>query len=198
MPTPTIQFYNDHAADFVANTLHADMSSLYAPFLALLPPGARILDAGCGSGRDSLYFQQHGYAVTAFDAAEEMVGHAAALTGLPVLRKTFAEIDFDAAFDGVWACASLLHVPRAALDDAIARLARALAPGGIFYLSFKYGDGERFTDGRNFTFCTEATFATMLAAHPALAPLQVWKTADVRPGRENYAWLNALVKKDSA
>lgn len=191
----SIDFYNQQAESFVSATLHADMRAQYEPFLALLPPGARILDAGCGSGRDSLYFLRHGYQVTAVDGSEAMVRHTSDLTGQPALLMKFEEIDFVETFDAIWASASLLHVPKSEIDNIIERLARALVPGGVFYLSFKYGEAERFASDRLFSDYTEVSFAELLKKHPALAEIEVRKTPDVRPGLENEYWLNIFLRK---
>ena len=80
MVDSTIEFYNKHAKDFYLDTLNADMSMQYSYFEAHLNKGARILDAGCGSGRDCLYFLQQGYQVEAFDASEKMVVFSSKLT----------------------------------------------------------------------------------------------------------------------
>lgn len=126
-----------------------------------------------------------------------MVARADALLGQPVLHRRFEELDFDAEFDGIWACASLLHVPRAGLPDVLDRLAGALVPGGVLFASFKYGDGEREHAGRLFTSYDEAAFGALVAGHPALKLIRVWRTEDVRPGREGNIWLDALVHKSS-
>src|SRR5690606_40278168 len=102
------------------------MQSLYAPFLAALPVNAHILDAGCGSGRDALAFQQLGYQISAFDASEPLAAHASQLLGVMVPVKRFADMDEIERYDGIWACASLLHVPENQLPDAFSRLWQAL------------------------------------------------------------------------
>jgi SAM-dependent methyltransferase len=152
----TIAYYDEHADEFYADTVGAEMGGFYDAFLPLLPVGGRILDAGCGSGRDSRAFLERGYAVTAFDASAALGSRAARLLSRPVLQLTFQEMAFAEEFDGVWACASLLHVPRAELDGVLARLARALVPGGAAFLSFKYGDGEGERDGAGSTAMTRA------------------------------------------
>src|SRR4051794_32480007 len=101
----TVAYYDTHAAEYVANTVDLDLSALYKPFLALIPAGGRVLDAGCGSGRDGLYFKRNGFDVTAFDASSEMVRAGSELLGQPVLNLTFQELDFRNEFDGIWACA---------------------------------------------------------------------------------------------
>jgi SAM-dependent methyltransferase len=136
----TLAYYDSQSEEFCQRTATLDMSRFYAPFLELMPAGGSILDAGCGSGRDSLAFLQKGYRVVSMDASPAMVKAAAALIGKTVRLLTFAEMDFDAEFDGIWACASLLHVPREHLSCILARFARALKSNGAFYLSFKYGN----------------------------------------------------------
>lgn len=122
----TIAYYDEHAEDYCESTVALDMEALYRPFLELLPEGARILDAGCGSGRDSLYFQGLGYNVTTFDASEEMVRLSSRLLGRRTLKMRFQELAFEEEFDGVWACASLLHVNRGEMKEVLQRLARSL------------------------------------------------------------------------
>ena len=118
------------------------MGKLYEPCLQHLKPGAKILDAGCVSGRDSLLFKNHGFQVTAFDASEEMVKLASQLLGQRVLHMSFEDLDLPETDDGIWACASLLHVKRAELRNVIARLSQHLNTGGMLYISFLYGCGE--------------------------------------------------------
>lgn len=190
----TINYYNTNAEDFYGATVNADMSLQYAGFEQYLQAGAHILDCGCGSGRDSKYFLEQGYEVTAIDGSEELCRKASELTGLNVQQMLFQEIAFEEAFDGVWACASLLHVPADELKDVLHRIARAMKDGGILYVSFKYGAfaGER--NGRFFTDLSEEAFAGLVKAIPGLEMQEYFITEDVRPGR-NEKWLNAVVKK---
>src|ERR1700712_1494608 len=159
----SISYYDRNAANFFADTAHADLGDLHARFLKHVPPGGTILEAGCGAGRDALAFKTAGYAVTAFDGSAKMAELARTRSGLPVLHKRFDEVDWQDTFDGIWACASLLHVPRAELPDVMARLARALKPGGVFYLSFKYGAGDRHANERDFTDMDETLLAAAVA-----------------------------------
>src|SRR5689334_6398373 len=122
----TVEYYDQHAASFCEATGKLDMSALYRPFLNLLPPRARILDAGCGSGRDTLACLNLGYEVTAIDGSLAMVQVTTKLTGCPALQMRFDEINWVEEFDGIWACASLLHVPRADTGDVLNRFAQAL------------------------------------------------------------------------
>ncbi len=191
----TIDYYDEYAQEFYDSTVGADMRQFYAPFLALIPAGGHILDAGCGSGRDSRYFLERGYRVTAFDAAAGLVALSSRLLNQQVLHLTFHELAFDGAFDGVWACASLLHVPRAMMDDVLGRLTRALKLGGAMFASFKYGDWEGERNGRFFNSYDEASFDALVAQHPALEVVMVWKTEDVRGERTGEFWLDVLLRK---
>ena len=192
----TLEYYQHHADDFFNSTVNVDMRSLYTPFLERIPKGGRILDAGCGSGRDSKAFLQQGYQVEAFDATAEMAKLASQHTGLSVKQMTFSDVDAVNRYDGIWCCASLLHVSAAELPDAMAKLARALKPGGIWYVSFKYGDGERVKDGRRFTDLNEQGLNTLLAGLAGITLVGHWITEDKRPDRSEM-WLNALLQKRS-
>ena len=192
----TTAYYDAHASEFCQSTAFADMSELYATFLRQIPAGGRILDAGCGSGRDSLAFLRRGYSVVSMDASIEMVKATTSLTGQAALLLTFDAIQFDAEFDGIWACASLLHVSRRDLDAVLVRLTRALKPQGVLYLSFKYGDAERFEQGRFFNDLNETLLKSLLADHPRLEIVKLWITDDVRNERRgSQQWLNALVRR---
>lgn len=187
-------YYQRNAAQFIADTLGVDMQPLYAPFLAALPASAQILDAGCGSGRDALAFQQLGHAVSAFDASPAMAAHAGQLLGQHVPVRRFAEVEEVERYDGIWACASLLHVPESQLPDAFARLWRALRPGGVLYCSFKLGSGERLHNQRQFTDANEQRLVEWSQPLPALTRRQCWISADQRADRAEQ-WLNALLYK---
>ncbi|MCU6665660.1 class I SAM-dependent methyltransferase [Silvania hatchlandensis] len=190
----TLKYYQDNAQTFFDGTVNVDMSSLYETFTRHLAPGARVLDAGCGSGRDAKAFQEMGYQVDAFDASPAMVELAQEHTGLPVQLMTFADVDWKEEFDGIWCCASLLHVPAFELPGVMQRLADALKPGGVWYVSFKYGDGEREVDGRRFTDMDEVALRRMSGAVPGIEIESLWTTKDKRPGRDEV-WLNGVVRK---
>ncbi len=190
----TLKYYQDNAQTFFDGTVNVDMSSLYEAFTRHLAPGARVLDAGCGSGRDAKAFQEMGYQVEAFDASPAMVELAREHTGLPVKVMSFEDVDWKEEFDGIWCCASLLHVPAVELPGVMRRLADALKPGGVWYVSFKYGDGEREVDGRRFTDMDEVVLRRMLGAVPGIEIKSLWMTQDKRPGRDEV-WLNGMVQK---
>lgn len=193
MEDTTTRYYTENAQAFFADTVAVSMDSLYARFLPHIPPGGHILDAGCGSGRDTLAFLQKGYRVTAFDASPTLAALAERHTGQPVQVLRFQDLAWRREFDGIWACASLLHVPAADLPEALGRLALALRLGGVLYASFKYGRGEREHRGRNFTDFDEAGLRTLLGKVPDLTERETWTTEDLRPGRAAERWLNTLL-----
>ncbi|MCW8040091.1 class I SAM-dependent DNA methyltransferase [Acinetobacter entericus] len=191
----TIDYYNHHAEEFTHSTLYVDMESLYQPFLDLLPTNARILDLGCGSGRDTLAFKNKGYLVDAIDYSEALVKKAKELTGIQVKYQSFYELDKATVYDGIWACASLLHCERDRLAEVLEKMFRALKSEGVIYMSFKYGDSDRVKDGREFTDLNEDQAQELLAQFEQLGLVDQWITVDKRPDREER-WLNLLWKKN--
>ncbi|WP_072499965.1 class I SAM-dependent methyltransferase [Olsenella phocaeensis] len=135
----TIGYYDGNAKKFIADTANVEFGALQKTFADMLPEGGRILDLGCGSGRDSLAFLKAGLAVDAVDGSAEMVKAASELTGLRVEHATFADFEPKGGYDGIWACSSLLHVPAAELPAIVAKYAAALKPGGRVF-----GDDCRF------------------------------------------------------
>lgn len=192
----SVRYYDRNAERFAADTGDLDMSALHERFFRYVPAGGRILDAGCGVGRDALAFAQRGYSVLAFDASPEMVRIAKERTAgrVEVLRMNFDEIGWREEFESVWACASLLHVPADELPAIVRRLAVALRPGGACYMSFKYGSGERIAGGRRFTDLTESDLNAMIYS-TGLVIVDAWVTSDVRAKRSGEYWLNAVATK---
>lgn len=190
----TLAYYDNQAAQFFTDTVDVDMAALYERFLPRIPAGGLILDAGCGSGRDSKAFLQRGFRIHAFDASIKIAALASQHLGQPVPVRRFQEVEEVACYDGLWSCASLLHIPEAEIPAVLARLWRSLKPGGTAYFSFKLGESERQHQGRHFTDATEARLQRWLEGLPELGTLECWITQDQRPGREE-SWLNALVER---
>ncbi len=190
----TIQFYQDNADEFFEGTVNVDMSNIYQHFTKDLNKGALILDAGCGSGRDSKAFIDMGYAVDAFDASSELVYRASEYTGLEVNHGLFNDVDKAEEYDAIWCCASLLHVPEIELPETLSKLANALKTSGVWYVSFKYGDSQREKDGRSFTDINEQRLAELVSSLSNIDVSSTWTTEDNRPDR-NEKWLNAILVK---
>jgi superfamily II DNA or RNA helicase/SAM-dependent methyltransferase len=194
MSSDTIAYYDHNADHFFTTTACVDMRAVYERFLPYIPEGGSILDAGCGSGRDAKAFHEKGYAVTAFDASAELVQRAKLNTGLNVQHLTFAGVTDELAYDGVWACASLLHVPISDIPNTLAVLWSSLKYGGAFYLSFKLGLGERVHNGRRFTDADKSQLLEWSNSLPDVDSIQTWITEDQRQDRDDR-WINAVILK---
>ena len=197
MMDKTLKYYAENAEDFVNSTVDADLSPTREKFLSRLEPGAAILDFGCGSGRDAKIFLDRGYKVTAADGSAEICALASAYLGIPVRQMLFTELAGCDVYDGIWACASILHVPSDDLPDVFRRMLTALRSGGVIYTSFKYGTFEGERNGRRFCDFTEEKFAAFAARFPELRIEEQWITNDVRPGRSGERWLNLLLRKQN-
>lgn len=191
----TLQYYNQHAKAYVDSTRDVEFSQTQERFVQYLKPGARILDFGCGSGRDTKYFRNRGFQVEAVDGSAEFVRIASDYTGINVRRMLFQDLDEVDRYDGIWACSSILHLPFAELEEVLGKMARALRRRGIVYTSFKYGTEEGGRSGRYFTDMTEAKMAGLLERIPVYDVEEMWVTFDVRPGRGDERWLNMILRK---
>ncbi len=155
----------------------------------------RILDLGCGSGRDSKAFLEMGFDVTAVDGSKELARMASAYMNHPVICATFQEYEPEGMFDGIWACSSLLHLSRDDIGQVFQRYAKVLKPGGCFYASFKYGTESGMRHGRFFTDLDEELFDRILKEIPELEIAKTYITTDVRPGRGSEKWLNVFLRR---
>jgi len=190
----TIRYYDRHADEYVKRTVGLDTELLYASFLKLVPQGGRILDAGCGSGRDAKAFRERGYDVAAIDASKEMAARAGRVIGQRVEAIRFQEMEFHDEFEGIWACASILHVPRPSLRDVIHRFSQALRLDGVLYVSFKKGWADRVDQGRLFTDMNEQGFRQLVVNEPLRLEVDPWYTDDLLPER-HHQWFNVLLRK---
>ncbi len=195
MKNSTLEYYDQNAEQFFKTTADVDFTDTQDRFLQYLQLGSRILDLGCGSGRDARYFLEKGYQVDATDGSAEICRLASEYTGIPVRQMLFNELDAEEEYDGIWACASILHLPEEELRDVMHRIGTALKEDGVFYTSFKYGDfaGER--NGRYFRDFTEESFREFLTDFHEFRMTDQWITSDVRPNRGEEKWLNVLLRR---
>lgn len=188
-----MNYYDENAQEFFEGTVDADMSSHHDEFLKLIPESGCILDAGCGSGRDTKKFRSLDYNVVAIDGSIEMCKIASEYANVNVKHMQFQDINFVNVFDGIWASASLLHVPSDELDLVLGKLKNSLKESGIFYASFKQGDFEGIRNGRFFNDFTE-TAASELFEKNGFKVIKTWQTLDSRPERDEK-WTNIMVRK---
>lgn len=191
----TLAYYNEHAKAYINSTRDVEFTGMQDKFLGFLKPGARVLDFGCGSGRDTKCFLEKGFKVDAVDGAAEFVKLASEYTGIQVKQMLFQDLCADEVYDGIWACSSILHLPGNELELVFGKMARALVSRGIVYTSFKYGTEEGERNGRYFTDMTEEKMRDMLDRAGLFLIEDMWVTLDVRPGREDERWLNLILRK---
>lgn len=191
----TVDYYDSMEEQFICSTLSIDFTATQNRFLAKLPPASSILDFGCGSGRDTKYFLEHGFQVIPVDGSLELCKFATRYTGIPVKHMLFQELDEQEIYDGIWACSSILHLPWAELVSVLQKMVQALKNNGIIYTSFKYGTFEGERNGRYFTDMTEDKFSVIMKEIAQLEIEEQWITSDVRPGRGDEKWLNLILRK---
>lgn len=192
--TETLDYYNSNADQFFASTIEADISELRNRFIQYFKQGDYILDLGCGSGRDTKAFLDKGFRVDAIDGSEELCKKASEYTGIRVKHQYFQDINEEEKYDGIWACASLLHVAYDELTDVFTRIHKALKTNGIFYMSFKLGDSDVVRDGRCFADMNDSRFDALNVQALGFEEIDRWQTIDVRPDRD-VEWFNVILKK---
>ena len=192
MDYETINYYDNNAQAFIEGSSSADMNYLLEKFTSRLAAGASILDLGCGSGRDSVWFINQGFRVTAIDASGEMIRHCKSLIGDRAILADLEEFEAMEKYDGIWACASLLHIPRERLTAAITRYSVMLKPGGQFFMSFKNRERDYKKDGRSFTCFTPTSLELYLEELNLFSKLDIYETEDVRPDRTGEQWVSAI------
>jgi 2-polyprenyl-3-methyl-5-hydroxy-6-metoxy-1,4-benzoquinol methylase len=191
-----VAYYDANAKEYCAATLRIDMDAIRSRFLRNVPPGARILDAGCGSGRDTLAFLRGGYSVRAFDGSVKMAECASINTGQECEVLRFQDMAFDREFDAVWSCAALLHVPKSEMSDVLVRIIRSLKPGGIAYVSFIEGSDECISsDGRFYNSYTTESLRDLLQSVGGVQELDCWRSFRDPDSPRQAPWLNMIVKR---
>lgn len=190
-------YYDKNAEAYAAQTRFTDMSSLYTPFRSLLPQGGRILDAGCGVGRDTRYFIEHGYPVISFDASIEMVKKCREYPHAYCLRLSFEDLDYQEMFDGVWACASLLHLNFDNARRALGRLTNTLKPGGILFVSLRQslnGKESEEVGERYYEYYTESKLEKLISSDFRLEVERIWGSESNLKG-DPGRWVNVLARR---
>lgn len=198
-PDLTIAYYSRHAQEWAAGANAIDMSGLYGVFEPMVPTHALILDVGCGSGRDARHFAATGHKVIALDPCLEMLQEARRGTppdlGRRIRYMLGSAINLplaDCCCSAVWACASLLHLPRPQMPLALAECHRVLMPGGVVWISVKAGKGEQVCGGRRFTYWEPGPLARAVEAARFSVVAANMPAAMHYP---NTIWLGVLASK---
>lgn len=195
MMSKTLAYYNENAEQYIHDTVSVEFSNIQNTFLNKLHSGASILDFGCGSGRDARYFIQRGFKVEAIDGSIQLCARASELAGIEVKCMQFQELDESVTYDGIWACASILHLSKGELKAVFGKMSTALKENGVIYSSFKYGDFEGERNGRYFIDFIEETFSKFIKEFSELEIEELWITGDVRKERGEERWLNVILRK---
>ncbi|MCI7241661.1 MAG: class I SAM-dependent methyltransferase [Bacilli bacterium] len=188
----TIKYYNDNCENFKSkwDNYLFDIPNTFAEYLK---DDAYVLDLGCGTGRDSLYFKEKGFKVKCIDGSVNMCKIASEALGQEVENKNYLDIDYKDLFDGVFACASLLHLKDEDLKIVLKKVYDSLKFNGIMYASFKYGNDERFEDGRFFNDMTLDKFNRLMNETECnFEIIKAWNTSQYGTDSE---FLNLLLKK---
>lgn len=191
----TIAYFDENAERCFADAFTITERSNQDRFLAELPAGGSILDLGCGSGRDTAYFREKGFRVTPTDGSARMCALASDYLGTPVRVQEFNELTDESLYDGIFASASIMHLEYDRLTELMPKIARALKPGGVLYVSFKYGDQDGYLGKRYYTYMTEERFEALVAPVHELEIQQMGTFGNEHPGQPDFRWLWALLRK---
>ena len=194
----SIDYYNRYAVPYYEETVDASMEEVMKPFVELLSEeseNAEVLDLGCGSGRDTLLLEEYGFYVTPMDGSEEMCKLAEVNTDKEVLQMTYDEMEFDDVFDGIWACASLIHLTEDEMRKVMKKLVQALKENGVLYFSVHKGDRDGIYHGRYFHDYNRRELQSLMEEYPELEVVDIWTTQDVRSEKSDKLWLNVLARK---
>lgn len=190
----TLNFYNENALEFVNKTKNVSMIEIQEKFMNLMKPGGYILDLGCGSGRDTKAFLEHGFIVDPVDGSKEICDIVSRNLGINVRCLLFSELNEIEKYDGVFACASLLHVPYEELSDILNKIKTSLKSDGLFYMSFKYGNEFFEENQKHYTNLTEESVKELLNNVKEFEIQEIWISGDNLPGRIQK-WINVISKK---
>lgn len=193
----TLKYYNENAEHYCESTINGDMKEDYDKFLSILPSKAHILDFGCGSGRDSKYFLDNGYIVRAIDGSKKLCEIASNYIGQRVECMKFDELSDKSLYDGIWACASIIHVEREKLPEILKKMVKALKDDGVIYTCFKLGNKEVVEEGKYFNYLNKNILESILnKVDLNLKIIDYYETGSfANVNRPQTTWGNYLIKK---
>lgn len=188
----TLAFYEKHAQEYFDRTVSADLEPLYDRFFQYVKPGGKILDLGSGSGRDLKAMFDRGYLPLGIDASPTLAKLATGFSGTTCLTMRFEELRFGSEFDAVWACASLLHMPKRQIPSILRNVHHALVEHGVLFVSVQIGQGEKLLpDGRFFAYYAPEEFSQILE-DAGFTIQQSWLSEDSLSSQRQIDWLNIV------
>lgn len=189
----TIDYYDRNADEYIARTADVAFDEIYSRFLKYIPAGGRIMDLGCGSGRDVKWFCEHGHEAYGLDASKKLVSKASDAYDVPVFTGLIEEWTTSKLFDGVWCCASLMHLDDIALEKFFGNLKYNLKQGGVLFMSVKSGIQTGLDkQGRYLRDFTEEDVHKIINRHGELEVRELWYTED-KLARDTFRWMNVIV-----
>lgn len=191
-----MNIYLNNAKDYIKLTKNIDMDATYQKVLPFLTNKKTVLDLGCGSGRDSLFFHHQGFQVTAADYSPAIVNVIKAEMPFPVIEQDITRPTITTTFDAIWACASLLHVSTEQQELIFTNLNKLLNPNGILYCSYKVGPTERMVNQLVYRDYTEAAFRELQNKLKLFTILNLWESEDSLDPTTRPKWLNVVLEKN--
>lgn len=194
----TIEFYDKNSENYFENTKNLEMNEIYKEFLNDIPRKGKILDCGCGSGRDTLYFKKRKYQVSGFDASKKLVDLAKKHTGVMIKHNTFENFNTVEKFDGLFFMASLLHLKPNEFEKTLKKFKKFLNKNGKIYLSLKEGENQEKIDnnGRYFHYWSSEKVNEVL--NKIGLEGKIFITGDKKKHEvQKENWLNFVVKEKS-
>lgn len=189
----TVDYYNDNDLEYYNLTIEVDMSPICEKFLQYVRPGGRIIDIGSGSGRDIKYFLSKGYKATGIDASKELC-RISWDNGFNVENITIQEWNPNTHYDGIWANASLVHIPMEDIEDFFIKAKGCLNENGVIFVSMKVDLIKEYDEkGRFFCPFDETSLSMILQEQPSLQLVEKWYTQD-NLARTDFRWLNFILK----
>lgn len=189
-----VSSYNRDYKQYYRDTANIDLSAIYKVFRSYIAKGGTILDAGCGVGRDTRYFIQHGYKVVSFDASEKMAQLCSQYPFAYCLHQSFANLESIEEFDAVWACASVLHLSQDELKDALLRFVNALKPKGFLYFSLKAGSQSLVGTNKKYYLYQKEWVDSFVQKELMLEKIEIWQSVGKKISNPEI-WDNYLYKK---
>ena len=193
----TLQHYNQRAEEFWEGTQNHNVSQNVAALLQYIQgaPPFKILDFGCGPGRDLKTFAEAGHMATGLEGAMRFAAMARANSGCEVWQQDFLKLDLpDNHFDGVFANAALFHVPSQELPRVLQELHATLKPGGVLFSSNPHGHNEEgWNRGRYAAYADLESWRCFLSAAGFVELTHYYRPAGLP--REQQPWLASVWRK---